>query len=182
MVDKGGCSILIKRFVIILLLLFLMVFQVSGEIPSHIDPGNVVRTDSNLKEQQSLIINELLSSWSGIFISLKKGDIKNALDNFEQYKDILQQNNNVLIKIDGGAYEELKENSNTLNLTLDETEKLLTLYEEGKIAYQSNQTQKAIQIAIEARSSIKNLSSFQEDLIMESVEQFPGINITDYQT
>lgn len=184
MVDKGDCNILIKRFVIILLLLLLfpIVSQVSGEIPSHIDPGNVVRTDSNLKEQQSLIINELLSSWSGIFISLKKGDIKGALDNFEQYKDILQENNNVLIKIDGGAYEELKQNANTLNLTLDETEKLLALYEEGKIAYQSNQTQKAIQIAIEARYSIKNLNSFQEDLIMESVEQFPGINITEYRT
>jgi hypothetical protein len=180
MVKKGDCSILIKRLVLILSL-FLMISQASGDIPPHIDPGNVTQSDSNLKERQALIINELLSHWSGLFISLDKGDIKSARDNFGQYLDILQQNNNILIEIEGDAYQELKESGNTFNLTMDEVEKLRALYEEGKIAYQNNQTQKAIQIALESRGIIGNLNSYHKKFIMDAVEQFPGINITDYQ-
>ena len=180
MVKKGDCSILIRSFVLTLSL-FLMVSQVSGDIPPHIDPGNVTQSDSNLKERQLLIINELLSHWSGIFISLNKGDIKNAQYNFEQYLGILQQNNNILIEIEGDAYQELKESGNTFNLTLDQVEKLRALYEEGKIAYQNNQTQKAIQIALESRGIIGDLNSYQKKFIMDAVTQFPGINITDYQ-
>src|SRR3989337_4197823 len=103
MEKKGDCSILIKRSVLIMSL-FLMISQASGEIPPHIDPGNVNQSDSDLKERQAMIINELLSHWSGIFISLDKGDIKIAQDSFEQYLGILQQNNNILIEIEGDAY------------------------------------------------------------------------------
>lgn len=180
MVEKGDSSILIRRLVLILSL-FLMISQVSAEIPPHIDPGNVTQSDSNLKQRQALIINELLSHWSGVFISLDKGDIKSAQDNFEQYLDILQQNDNILIEIKGDAYQELKESGNTFNLTMDQVEKLRALYEEGKIAYQNNQTQKAIKIALESRGIIGNLNSYQKKFIMDTVEQFPGINNTDYQ-
>ncbi len=180
MVKKGDYRILIKIFVLTVSL-FLMISQVSGEIPPHIDPGNVTQSDSNLKQRQAMIINELLSHWSGVFISLDKGDIKSAQDNFEQYLGILQQNDNILIEIEGDAYEELKESGNTLNLTMDQVKKLRSLYEEGKIAYQNIQTQKAIQITLESRGIIGDLNSYQKKFVMDAVEQFPGINITDYQ-
>ena len=93
----------------------------------------------------------------------------------------MQQNNNILIEIEGDAYEELKESGKTLNLTMDQVEKLRALYEEGKIAFQNNQTEQAIQIALESRGIIGDLNSYQKKFIMDAVEQFPGINITDYQ-
>ncbi|MCZ7393558.1 MAG: DUF4129 domain-containing protein, partial [Candidatus Methanoperedens sp.] len=52
---------------------------------------------------------------------------------------------------------------------------------EGKLAYQNNQTDRAIQIALKASNIVGNLSSLQQELIMEAVAQYPGVNITLYQ-
>ncbi len=170
-----------SNVLLVFLITSVAIVPASGNIPSHINPLNATPSTSNLQAQQLLLINELLSYRSGILISLNKGDIKTAMDNFDDYLRILQENDNVLVQIKGDAYTELKDSRYPLNLTIDQVNQLRLLYEEGKLAYQSNQTGRAIQIAIEARKIIANLSSLEQELIMNAVAQYPGVNITLYQ-
>lgn len=165
----------------IFLILSAGILPASGGIPSHINPAIVNVSTSNLHAQQLWLINELLSYRSGLFISLNKGDVKGAMENLDSYLQLLHENENIFIGMDDEVYTELKKSANTLNLTNDQINQLRPLYEEGKLAYQNNQTDKAIQIALIARNVIGNLSSLQQELIMEAVEQYPGVNITLYQ-
>lgn len=165
----------------IVLIISAGILPASGAIPSHINPAIVNVSTSDLHAQQLLLINELLSFREGVFISLNKGDVKGAMENLDSYLRILHENDNIFIGMDGEVYTELKKSGNTLNLTNDQINQLRTLYDEGKLAYQNNQTDKAIQIALIARNVIGNLSSLQQELIMEAVEKYPGVNTTLYQ-
>ncbi|MCX9025946.1 MAG: DUF4129 domain-containing protein [Candidatus Methanoperedens sp.] len=169
------------NILIIFLIIFAGVLPASGDIPSHINPATVNVSTSNIHAQQLELLNELLSYRSGMFISLNKGDVKDAMENLDSYLRILHENDNIFIGIDDEVYTELKKSGNTLNLTNDQINQLRPLYEEGKLAYQNNQTGKAIQIALIARNVIGNLSSLKQELNMEAVEQYPGVNITLYQ-
>lgn len=160
---------------------FALIVPVSGNIPSHINPTTVNESASNLYAQQLALINELLFYRSEIFVSLNKGDFKDARENFDNYMKILQGNNDILIQINGDVYSELRGSANTLNLTQDDINQLRALYDEGRAAYQNNQIDKAIQIALKARKTIRNLSSLQQELIMKAVAQYPGVNITLYE-
>ncbi len=169
------------NILIFLLIISVAIIPARGEIPSHIDPSNVTASTSNLQAMQLSIINELLSYRSGVYISLNKGDIKGIQENLDSYLQTLQENENILIGIDSNVSSELKQSANTLNLTADQINQLRPLYEEGKLAYQNNQTQNATMIAIKARNVIENLSSMQPKIIMEAVAQYPGVNVTLYQ-
>lgn len=163
------------------LLIFAMIVPVSGKLTSHINPIDVNESSLNLGAEQLALINELLFYRGEILVSLNKGDFKAALENVGSYMRILRENDNILIKTNGDVYAELKGSGNTLNLTQDEINQLRALYEEGKVAYQHNQTDKAIEIALKARSIIRNFSALRQGLIMNSVEQYPGVNITLYR-
>ncbi|KCZ72804.1 hypothetical protein ANME2D_01239 [Candidatus Methanoperedens nitroreducens] len=169
-----------SNLLLVLLVISTAAVPVSGEIPSHINPINATAT-SDLHERQLFLINELLSYRSGILISLNSSDIKGAQENLDNYLRILQENNNILIEMRGDVYTELNESGYALNLTVDQVNQLRTLYEEGRLAYNNNQTGKAVQIALEARNIIRNLNSMQQELVMEAVAQYPGANVTLYQ-
>lgn len=169
------------NILLIFLIISAAIIPAFGDIPSHIDPANVTASTSNLHARQLSLINELLSYRSGVYISLNKGDIKGIQENLDNYLQTLQENDNILIGIEGNVSTELKQSANTLNLTRDQINQLRPLYEEGKLAYQNNQTKNATMIALKARNVIGNLSSLQQDLIMEAVAQYPGVNMTLYQ-
>ncbi|MCX9083377.1 MAG: DUF4129 domain-containing protein [Candidatus Methanoperedens sp.] len=169
------------KILIFFLIIHITIIPTLGEIPSHIDPANVTSSKSNLQAQQLWLINELLSYRSGVYISLNKGDIEGALDNLDSYQKILRENNNILIIIEDNVYTELNKSANILNLTTDQINQLLPMYEEGRFAYQNNQINKAIQIALKSRTIVGNLSSLEQDIIMEAVAKYPGVNTTLYQ-
>jgi len=153
----------------------------SGNIPPHIDPGKATVSDNDLRSQQLWIINELLFYRSEMFISLNKGNIKDARENFDAYLRLLRENDNILVKLDGEVYSELKESEGILNLSTGDIDQLRSLYDEGMAAYKNNQTDKASQIAVISRKIIRDLDSLQQEQIMDAVAKFSGVNITLYQ-
>lgn len=179
---RSGKILTWRSNVLALLIILAPIAASSGNIPSHINPGNVTVSDSNLLAQQLSIINELFFYRSGIFISLNKGNIKDAKENFDEYLRLFRENDNILVQLDSDVYKELKESAGSLNLSTGDIDRLRALYEEGKAAYENNQTDKAIRIAISARKIIGNLSSLQQAQIMDAVARLPGVNITLYET
>ena len=166
---------------LILLLVLLFTTQATGKLPLHINPANVTASDTNLYYSQLMTLNELMSHWSGIFISLNKGDLDAAQKNFKDYLGLLQDKNNILITIEGDAYSELIESGNTLNLTVEQIAEFRSLYEAVNVAHQNNDSSKAIQLGLETRRILRNLDQSQIKFIMEAVEQFPGLDIAEYQ-
>jgi hypothetical protein len=166
------------NILLIFLILSAAIIPASNGLPSHIDPANVTTSTSNLFALQLSLINELFSYRSGVYISLNKADIKGIQENLDSYMKTLQDNENILIGVEGNVYEELKRNANTLNQINDSVNQLSLLYEDGKLAYQNNQTQNATMIALNIRTIIGNLSSMQQEFIMEVVAQYPGMNTT----
>src|SRR5665648_996148 len=81
---------------LILLLVLLFTTQATGKLPLHINPANVTASDTNLYYSQLMTLNELMSHWSGIFISLNKGDLDAAQKNFKDYLGLLQDKNNII--------------------------------------------------------------------------------------
>ncbi|MCZ7355889.1 MAG: carboxypeptidase-like regulatory domain-containing protein [Candidatus Methanoperedens sp.] len=181
-VKRSGKILILRSNLLLILIILGMIAAASGGLPSHINPSNVTVSNSNLLAQQLSIINELLLYRSEIFISLNKGNIKDAKENFDEYLRLLRENDNILVQIDGDVYGELKGSAGSLNLSTEDVNRLRALYDEGKAAYENNQTDKAIQIAISAREVIGNLSSLQQAQIMDAVARFPGVNITRYET